>query len=62
MLHVSLGWGHCAARCNVPSFWHLRHLLDSCRSFCAVVQVLAISTPNLISEFADDLECKCTIR
>ena len=46
----------------MPNFWHLRHLLDSCRSFRAVVRVLAISTPNLISEFADDLERKCMIR
>ena len=60
--HMSLDWGNCAARCGVPSFWHLRHLLDSCRSFHAVVRVLAISTSNLISEFADDLEHKCMIR
>ena len=46
----------------MPSFWHLRHLLDSCRSLRAVVRVLAISTPKLISEFADDPECKCMIR
>ena len=36
--------------------------MASCKSFCAVTQVLAISIPDLMRLFADDLDHRCKMR
>ena len=59
---VSVVWGHCAAKCDVLNFWHLRHLLASCRSLRVVTQVLARRVPILIRLFAEDLDRRCKMR
>ena len=59
---MSVGWGHYAAKCDVLNFWHLRHLLASCRSLRAVTLVMAIRVPVLIKVLADVLDRKCKVR
>ena len=49
-------------KCDIPNLWHLKHLLASCRSLCAVNLVLAMRVPVLIKELADVLDHRCKIR